>query len=406
MKSLFLQELKNRNLIHQATNLEEIDNLLLNNNIKAYIGFDCTAKSLHVGSLVQIMILRLLAKFGQQPIILLGGGTTLIGDPSGKDKTRSMMSSDDIAKNTQLISKLLKKFIPNAQIVNNSEWLLNLNYIDFLRKIGRHFSINKMLNFDSVKIRLEEKKSLTFLEFNYMILQAYDFVELYKKYNCRLQIGGSDQWGNIVNGIDLARRLAAVNEIKNEELFGLTTPLITTADGKKMGKSEKGAVWLDEALFSPYDYFQYFRNVDDSDVIKFLLMFSDVDIKEIKKLAKLTGQEINKAKEILAFEATKICHGENAAKECLQKAANIFIKNDTDSLDEFNIDAAKPLFIILRESGLCKSGGEAKNMIAAGAIKINEQKITDDQYSVKENCILSCGKKKKIKISIKSPNEI
>ncbi len=335
--SNFLQEFSARGFLAQCTHLNELDELMASQSITAYIGFDCTAKSLHAGSLIQIMILRLLQKHGHKPIVLLGGGTTRIGDPSGKDEARQVLDDAKILENLTGIKKTLEKFIAfgggasNAMLVNNDDWLRHLNYIDFLREVGRHFSINRMLTFDSVKTRLEREQPLSFLEFNYMILQAYDFYELNRKYSCALQIGGSDQWGNIVNGVELTRRISA------KDSFGLTSPLLTTADGKKMGKTADGAIWLDPSMLSAFDYFQYFRNTHDADVIKFLKLFTDLELGEIEKLSELKDQEINKAKEILAFEAVKICHGEKAANEALQKAREIFISKNSAAFEEKEI---------------------------------------------------------------------
>ena len=326
-KSNFLKTFVERGFYNNCTHPKELDDLLAKQEIKAYIGFDCTAKSLHVGSLMQIMTLRMLQKTGHTPIILLGGGTTKIGDPSGKDEARKFLSNEEIEENLKGIRQTLEKFLVmsgknSTIVVNNDAWLQDLSYIDFLRNTGKHFTINKMLTFDSVKTRLEREQPLTFLEFNYMILQAYDFFELNKQIDCKLQIGGSDQWGNIVNGVDLTRKIGNLQNEKNQ-VFGLTTDLLTTADGKKMGKTADGAVWLDEKMLSPYDYFQYFRNVDDSDVSRFLKLFTDLELGEIEKLEKLEGQDINHAKEILAFETTKICHGEEKAKEAESKTVGI-----------------------------------------------------------------------------------
>ena len=301
MKSSFISEFKEREYFNQCTNLEELEKLMNTNKISAYIGFDCTAQSLHVGSLLQIMCLRMLQKYGHKPIVLLGGGTTMIGDPSGKEETRKILTESDIKKNINSIKKVFSIFLDNKNtktkpiFVNNIKWLGKLNYIKFLREIGKHFTINKMLSFDSVKLRLEREQSLSYMEFNYMILQAYDFLELNKKNNCVVQIGGSDQWGNIVNGVELIKRYSS------KQVYGLTTPLITLASGAKMGKTEKGAIWLDKKLLSPYDYWQFWRNTDDRDVIKFLKMFTDKKISEIEEIK---NKDINELKIILANEAT------------------------------------------------------------------------------------------------------
>ncbi len=417
LKSPFLQELQSRGFIAQMTHPSELDNLMASEKISTYIGFDCTAQSLHVGSLIQIMILRLLQKHGHRPIVLLGGGTTRIGDPSGKDEARQILSEEKIAQNLDGIKNTLAKFInfgvvaenfqplqgAEAVLVNNDDWLKNLNYIDFLRDIGRHFSVNRMLSFDSVKTRLDRDQPLSFLEFNYMILQAYDFYELNKKHNCRLQIGGSDQWGNIVNGVELTRRVAAANE-KTRDVFGLTSPLLTTADGKKMGKTADGAVWLDAAMLSPFDYFQYFRNTHDADVVKFLKLFTDLDLNKIGELNLLQGQEINQAKEILAFEVTKICHGKNEAQNALQKAREIFVAKNENAYELKTISIpleGKKLIEIIKEIGAVESNGEAKRLIEGRAVKINDQAVLDVNYLIAESCEfnLVVGKKKFFKIN-------
>lgn len=410
-KSDFLQEFVERGFFAQVTHAAELDDALSGEKITAYIGFDCTAKSLHAGSLIQIMILRLLQKHGHKPLVLLGGGTTKIGDPSGKDESRQVLDDKKIGENLSGIRKTLEKFITfgggasSAILVNNDDWLRNLNYVDFLREIGRHFSVNRMLSFDSVKARLEREQPLSFLEFNYMILQAYDFYELNQKYNCLLQIGGSDQWGNIVNGVELTRRIAAAKNDKNEarEIFGLTSPLLTTADGKKMGKTSDGAVWLDAEMLSPFDYFQYFRNTHDADVGKFLRLFTDLEISEIKNLEKAEGQEINKAKEILAFEATKICHGEKIAQEVLQKAREIFLSKNSAAFEVREVLVGKKLIEIMKEIGACETGSEAKRLIEGKGVKINGETVSDLQHQVTKTgeFDLSIGKKKFFKITVK-----
>jgi tyrosyl-tRNA synthetase len=406
-KSDFLREFSARGFLAQITHNEELDEILSYDKITAYIGFDCTAKSLHAGSLIQIMILRLLQKHGHKPIVLLGGGTTKVGDPSGKDEARQILSENKIGENLGGIKKTLEKFISfgggasDAMMVNNDDWLKNLNYLDFLRDIGRHFSINRMLTFDSVKTRLEREQPLSFLEFNYMILQAYDFYMLNQKYGCRLQIGGSDQWGNIVNGVELTRRVSA------KDSFGLTSPLLTTADGKKMGKTADGAVWLDAEMLSPFDYFQYFRNVDDRDVSKFLRLFTDLEIPEIENLEKLKDQEINQAKEILAFETTKICHGQKIADEVLQKAREIFISKNAAAFEEKEVflgaEKNKKLIDIIFEIAAAESKGAAKKLIEGKAIKINGEVVLDTQFIITktEDFELSIGKKKFFKILVK-----
>jgi tyrosyl-tRNA synthetase len=415
LKSSFLQEFSERGYLAQCTDLSRLDEVFSQQKISAYIGFDCTAKTLHVGSLIQIMILRLLQKHGHQAIILLGGGTTKIGDPSGKDDARQILDSNKINENLSGILKTLQKFINfrenKAILINNDDWLKNLNYVEFLREIGKHFSINRMLTFDSVKSRLEREQPLSFLEFNYMILQAFDFYELYKNHDCILQIGGSDQWGNIVNGVELIRKLSfeknSLANSKKAEAFGLTSPLLTTFDGKKMGKTADGAVWLDESTLSPFDYFQYFRNTHDGDVIKFLKLFTDLPLEEIKKLENLQGQEINKVKEILAFETTKICHGEEIANQILNKAREIFLQKNAEAFEEkiITIDEGNPkkLVDIIFEIKATESKADAKRLIEGKAVKINNEIIVDINHSInnKNAFDLSIGKKKFFKIIIK-----
>jgi tyrosyl-tRNA synthetase len=325
----FLKEFKDREFFYQCTNENELSDLLNQKKIKAYIGFDCTAESLHVGSLLQIMCLRLLQKHGHQPIVLLGGGTTRIGDPSGKDKTRKILDENEIERNTKNIENILKNYLSSNNkdtkpiFVNNYSWLKDLNYISFLRDIGKHFTINKMLTFDSVKTRLDREQSLSYMEFNYMILQAYDFLELNQKENCVLQIGGSDQWGNIVNGVDLIKRYS------NNQAYGLTTPLITLATGAKMGKTENGAVWLDKKFLSPYDYWQFWRNTDDRDVIKFLNIFTDLTVEEIENIK---DNNINELKVLLANKTTEMLHGENEAQNSEKIAKETFRKTQQDPI--------------------------------------------------------------------------
>jgi len=422
-KSDFLSEFQERGFFAQVTHATELDKILAEEQITAYIGFDCTAKSLHAGSLIQIMILRLLQKHGHTPIVLLGGGTTKIGDPSGKDEARKVLSDIEIQENLRGIKKTLEKFITfeglnGAGLVNNDDWLKKLSYIDFLREIGSRVSVNRMLTFDSVKNRLERQQPLSFLEFNYTLLQAYDFYHLFHRENCRLQIGGSDQWGNIVSGVDLIHRLNTVDsldsikewekngKINGEKAFGLTSPLLTTADGKKMGKTADGAVWLDETMLSAFDYFQYFRNTHDADVGKFLRLFTDLEISEIENLEKLKDQEINQAKEILAFEAVKICHGEKAANEALQKAREIFLSKNSAAyeLKEISLgeEKNKKLVDIIFEIGAAESKGAAKKLIEGKGVKINGEAVLDVQHSIINigEFDLSVGKKKFFKISV------
>jgi tyrosyl-tRNA synthetase len=403
-KSDFLHEFFARGFFAQATHPQELDDSLSSERITAYIGFDCTAKSLHAGSLIQIMILRLLQKHGHKPIVLLGGGSTKIGDPSGKDEARQILSDQKIFENLTGIKKTLEKFIrfgggaSDAMMVNNDDWLRHLNYIDFLRDIGRHFSINRMLGFDSVKTRLEREQPLSFLEFNYMILQAYDFYELNKKYGCTLQIGGSDQWANIINGVELIRKKGIENF--HQASFGLTSPLLTTSSGAKMGKTAEGAIWLDESMLSPFDYFQYFRNTHDADVGKFLKLFTDL---ELEKIAELEKQNINEAKKILAFEATKICHGEKAADEAMQKAHEIFVSKNSSAFETEEFLVEKKLTEILKYLGASDSLGEAKRLIEGKAVKINGETVLDTNHQFNETgeFDLSVGKKKFFKILIK-----
>ena len=404
----FLKEFKDRGYFYQCTNEDELSELLNKEKIKGYIGFDCTAESLHVGSLLQIMCLRLLQKHGHKPIVLLGGGTTRIGDPSGKDKTRKILSEQEINKNIKSIEKILKKFLDNDNpktkpiFVNNYSWLKGLNYISFLREIGKHFTINKMLTFESVKTRLDREQSLSYMEFNYMILQAYDFLELNKKENCSLQIGGSDQWGNIVNGTELIKRYS------NKQAYGLTTPLITLASGAKMGKSETGAVWLDQKLLSPYDYWQFWRNVDDRDVIKFLKMFTDLNIDEIEKIKK---DDINKLKVKLANEVTSMLHGKEKALSAEQTARKTFEENSLgENLPSVKIslnDSNKKVTIIdlLLFSKIESSKSEIRRLLKGNAIRINNKVIVDDKFLIENNLFdknksfkLSIGKKKHLKV--------
>ncbi len=405
----FLKEFKDRGYFYQCTSEADLSNLLDKEKIKAYIGFDCTAESLHVGSLLQIMCLRLLQKNGHRPIVLLGGGTTRIGDPSGKDKTRKILDENEIEKNIKNIQNILKKFLDSEDpitspiYVNNYTWLKDLNYISFLRDIGKHFTINRMLTFDSVKLRLEREQSLSYMEFNYMILQAYDFLELNKKENCVLQIGGSDQWGNIVNGVELIKRYS------NNQTYGLTTPLITLATGAKMGKTENGAIWLDEKYLSAYDYWQFWRNVDDRDVIKFLKMFTDIDISEINALDE---KNINELKILLANKATAMLHGEDAAKNSEQAAKEAFSGNSLGSnLPSVTIEAKQlenkiNIIDLIILSKLENSKSEIRRLIKGKAIKINDAVVSDEKVIINQELFsenylkLSIGKKRHIKIEL------
>ena len=402
----FLKEFKDRGYFYQCTNENELSKLINKEKIKGYIGFDCTAESLHVGSLLQIMCLRLLQKYGHRPIVLLGGGTTRIGDPSGKDKTRRILTEKEIDKNTKNIEKILKKFLNNDNpktkpiFVNNYSWLKNLNYISFLREIGKHFTINKMLTFESVKTRLDREQSLSYMEFNYMILQAYDFLELNKKENCSLQIGGSDQWGNIVNGTELIKRYSS------KQAYGLTTPLITLSSGAKMGKTESGAIWLDEKLLSSYDYWQFWRNVDDRDVLKFIKFFTDLTIENIEKIK---NEEINKQKIILANETTSMLHGYDEAKKCEETAKKTFSENSLGSaLPSISIDKNQlnnlTIIDLVILSKLENSKSEIRRLIKGNGVKINNKTINDEKlilgkkFFQKNTLKLSLGKKRHIKV--------
>ena len=405
----FLIEFKERGFFYQCTGEENLSQLLDKEKINAYIGFDCTAESLHVGSLLQIICLRLLQKHGHRPIVLLGGGTTRIGDPSGKDKTRIVLSESEIEKNINNIERILKNFLDDDNpktkpiFVNNYTWLKNLNYISFLRDIGKHFTINKMLSFDSVKTRLEREQSLSYMEFNYMILQAYDFLELNKKENCMLQIGGSDQWGNIVNGVDLIKRHS------NNLAYGLTTPLITLASGAKMGKTENGAVWLDKRFLSAYDYWQFWRNIDDGDVLKFIKFFTDMSIDEIEKIK---NNDINKLKILLANKTTSMLHGEKEAKKSEETAKQTFSDNSLgDNLPSLLINAKqlkdKITFVdLVILSKLENSKSEIRRLIKGNGFRLNNQIITDEKLIItkelfKDGLIkLSLGKKKHIKVEL------
>ena len=411
MKNTFLQEMQDRGYLNQCTELDKLSEICNKKSISGYIGFDCTASSLHVGSLLQIMILKLMQKHGHRPIVLLGGGTTLIGDPSGKDSTRKILDQKEIKKNIQSIKKVFKKIlnITNKKVapifVDNAEWLTKLNYIKFLRDIGSHFTLNKMLTFDSVKLRLDREQSLSYMEFNYMILQAYDFYQLFKNNNCILQIGGSDQWGNIVSGIDLIRR------ILQKEAFGLTSPLITLASGTKMGKTEKGAIWLNEDLLTSYDYWQFWRNTDDRDVKRFLNFFTEIEPKEVENIFK-KEKNINNLKILLANEATKILHGKEASKKAEQTAKNTFEDGGFGAdLPEIKIDLVKikkgiNLLDIISENKILHSKSEARRAIANKGFKIDDIIVTDEKRILqlkdfKKNILkLSFGKKKHYLVKI------
>lgn len=412
-RNLF-DELISRGYYHQSTNLEKLKETANSKQIVAYIGFDCTANSLHVGNLMQIMILRKLQQHGHKPIVLVGGATTKIGDPTGKDKMRKMLTDEDILNNMQGIKHSLSKFIrfgdgeSDAIMVNNDDWIKDLNYIDFLRNYGKIFSVNKMLTMDSVRLRLEREQNLTFLEFNYMLIQAYDFYHLNKEYDCCLQIGGSDQWGNIIMGVDFARR------INNQEVFGFTTPLLTTSSGAKMGKSENGAVWINEDALSAYEYFQFWRNVEDADVERFAKLYLEQNNDKFNEFKELTATNINEAKKILAFEATKLCHGLEAAEQALKTSIEVFEKgNSIEGLPEIIIDkqniesglAATELFL---QAELVTSKSEARKLIRGGGAKLNDKKIEDEhlivnsEYLTAENYLkLSAGKKRHLVVRVK-----
>ena len=405
MKNIFLREMQQRGYLNQCSNLNKLNEICNKNSISGYIGFDCTASSLHVGSLLQIMILRLMQKHGHQPIVLLGGGTTLIGDPSGKDSTRKILEQDQIKKNIKSIKKVFNKILDSSDkktapiFVDNAEWLTKLNYIKFLRDIGSHFTINKMLTFDSVKLRLEREQSLSYMEFNYMILQAYDFYQLFKNNNCLLQIGGSDQWGNIINGIDLIRR------VLQKEAYGITSPLITLASGAKMGKTEKGAIWLNEDILSPYDYWQFWRNTDDRDVKRFLNFFTEIKLEELEKIFQ-NEKNINNLKILLANEATKILHGERAAKKAEQTAKDTFEGGGLGAdLPEIIIKLNKiekgiSILDLISDNKILPSKSEARRAVANKGFKIDGKVIEDEKKLLKlkdfkKNILkLSYGKKK------------
>ena len=405
----FLKEFKDRGYFYQCTNEDELSKLLDKEKIKGYIGFDCTAESLHVGSLLQIMCLRLMQKHGHRPIVLIGGGTTRIGDPSGKDKTRKILTEEEIEKNIKNIEKILKNYLDNNDpktkpiFVNNYSWLKGLNYISFLRDIGKHFTINKMLTFESVKTRLDREQSLSYMEFNYMILQAYDFLELNKKENCALQIGGSDQWGNIVNGTELIKRHS------NKQAYGLTTPLITLASGSKMGKTETGAIWLDKKLLSPYDYWQFWRNIDDRDVVKFLKMFTDLNVDEINKIK---DEDINQLKIKLANEATSMLHGKDEALSAEKTAKKTFEENSLgENLPSIDIQlkdgSSINIIDLIIFSKIENSKSEIRRLIKAKGIKINNETVNDEKFLIQKKLFdkdsflkLSIGKKKHLKIKL------
>ena len=406
-RSSFLRALTARGFVHQCTDLGGLDGLAARPPLVAYIGFDCTAPSLHVGSLVSIMLLRWLQRTGHKPIVLMGGGTTKVGDPSGRDETRQLLTADDIAHNMAGIESVFSRYLEfgdgptDALMVDNTEWLDKLNYIEFLRDYGCHFSINRMLGFESVKRRLEREQTLSFLEFNYMVLQAYDFVELNRRHGCVLQMGGSDQWGNIVNGVELARRTDGVT------LYGLTTPLLTTSSGAKMGKTAEGAVWLDAEMTSPYDLWQFWRNTEDADVGRYLRLFTELPVDEISRLERLRGAEIDEAKKALANAATALCHGASEARGAAETARRTFedgVYGDslpTVEVPRDELERGVAAFEMLRRAGLCATGGEARRLIKGGGGRLNDapiaaetQLVTVDDLNADGIIKLSAGKKR------------
>jgi len=408
-KSDFLRVLSERGFIHQISDETGLDELFSKETVTAYVGYDATATSLHIGNLITATMLYWLQETGHRPIALMGGGTSMIGDPSFRDDQRRLLTPEQINTNIEGIKKIFSRILrfgdgsSDAIMVNNADWLLKLNYVEFLRDVGRHFSVNRMLSFDSVKLRLDREQSLSFLEFNYMILQGYDFVELNRRYGCRLQMGGSDQWGNIINGVDLSHRMGG------PQLYALTTPLLTTASGAKMGKSAKGAVWLNGDLFSPYDFWQYWRNTEDADVERFLKIFTRLPLDEIARLAALGGSEINEAKKVLATEATAIVHGREAAEAAAETARKTFEEGalaDTLPTIEVAGDELKAgigLLSLMVRAGLASSNGEARRHVQGGAVRLNDQPVNDERRSVSTADItpegvvkLSLGKKKHI----------
>jgi len=410
-KSDFLNVMRERGFIHQISDETGLDDLLAKETVTAYIGFDPTASSLHVGSLIQIMMLHWLQKTGHRPIALMGGGTGMIGDPSFKDEARKLLTIENIDQNIAGIKKVFTQYINfgegsnDAIMVNNADWLRNLNYIEFLRDVGRHFSVNKMLSFDSVKLRLDREHSLSFLEFNYMILQAYDFVELSKRYGLRMQMGGSDQWGNIVNGIDLGHRMGT------EQLYALTSPLLTTASGAKMGKSLNGAVWLNADMLSPYDFWQYWRNTEDADVSRFLKLYTTLPMDEINRLSSLQGAELNEVKKILATEVTAMLHGRDAAEKAADIARKTFeegaLSHDLPKIELASSDLKSGigLLTLLVQAGLAKSNGEARRHVQGGGVRVNDKSVEDEARLISDVDLnddgvvkLSFGKKRHVLI--------
>ncbi|MET0745098.1 MAG: tyrosine--tRNA ligase [Microvirga sp.] len=410
-RSEFLKVLTERGFIHQTSDFDGLDRLSGDEGVTAYIGFDCTAASLHVGSLVQIMMLHWLQRTGNKPIVLMGGGTTRVGDPSGRDESRRMLTGEDIEANKRGIGSVFARFLTfgdgptDAVMADNAEWLLKLNYVEFLRDVGRHFSVNQMLTFDSVRLRLDREQPLSFIEFNYMILQAYDFVELNRRYGVRLQMGGSDQWGNIINGLDLGRRMGT------PQLYALTTPLITLASGAKMGKTASGAVWLNADMLSPYDYWQFWRNTEDADVGRFLRLFTVLPLDEVARLESLPGAEINEAKKRLATEATALLHGGEAARQAEETARMTFEQGalaetlPTIEVDSRTLDAGLGVLTAFGPdyAGLVPSTGEARRQIRSGGLRVNDQPVSDERGVLRASDLtregvikLSFGKKKHV----------
>ncbi len=407
-RSAFMKEFAARGHLHQCTNEDGLDALMMKERVAGYIGFDCTAPSLHIGNLTQIMRLRILQRGGHKPIVVVGGGTTKVGDPSGKDESRQLLTDAQIEANKERHKEIYRRFLKfgdgptDAIMVDNAEWLDTLQYIPFLRDVGRHFTINRMITMDSVKLRLDREQPLTFLEFNYMIMQSYDFVELFRRYNCRLQMGGSDQWGNIVSGIDLARRT------DNIELFGLTSPLITTSSGAKMGKTAAGAVWLSADMLSTYDYWQYWRNVEDADVGRFLRVFTDLPLDEIARLETLKGAELNDAKKVLANEATALCHGRAEADRAAETSRQTFeaggLSANLPTVEVPRAELASGIGVLaaFTRAGLTSSNGDARRQIAGGGLRVNDEAVADEKLTLNEQQLregvikLSLGKKKHV----------
>ncbi|MBN9603190.1 MAG: tyrosine--tRNA ligase [Afipia felis] len=408
-KSDFLNVLEQRGLIHQISDPTALDDACAKGPITAYVGYDATATSLHIGNLISVTMLYWLQQTGHRPITLMGGGTSMVGDPSFRDEQRKMLDEATIASNIEGIKKIFGRILrygdgpTDALMINNAEWLLKLNYVSFLRDVGRYFSVNRMLSFDSVKLRLDREQSLSFLEFNYMIMQGYDFVEINRRYGCILQMGGSDQWGNIINGVDLSHRMGG------PQLYALTTPLLTTSSGAKMGKTAKGAVWLNGDVFSPYDFWQYFRNTEDADVGRFLKVFTRLPLDEIAKLEALGGAEINEAKKILATEATAVVHGREAAEEAAETARRTFEEGTiaeslpTLEIPRAELDAGASVLGLFVKAGLVASNGEARRQIKGGGIRVNDTPVTDDKMMLTPDVLtpegvikLSLGKKRHV----------